>query len=82
LRKSLTEELKPKALKFLESVDVPACIGDVARHLGVSWSTARHLLLELVLEGKIECMKTSRSRIFKIKDCVQSRGGALVNGSH
>jgi len=67
LRKGLVEDLKPEAIKFLENITVPVCIGDVARHLGISWSTARQLMMELVLEGKIDRIETTRSSIFKIK---------------
>jgi DNA-binding transcriptional ArsR family regulator len=61
------EELKSKALDFLETSTIAVCVGDVAKHLDISWSTARHILMELLLEGKVECEKTTKSMIFKAK---------------
>lgn len=46
---------------------MPICIGDVAKHFGIAWSTARQILMELLLEGKAECEKTTKSMIFKAK---------------
>jgi Mn-dependent DtxR family transcriptional regulator len=67
LRGSLIEELKPKALEYLRNSRLAIGVGDVAKYLGVSWSTARQVLMELLVEGKIECEKTTKSRIFRIK---------------
>lgn len=67
MRRSMAEELKPKALKFLENAEIPVGVGDVAHALNVSWSTARQVLMELLIEGRVKCQKTAKSRIFRIK---------------
>jgi len=67
LRKGIVQELKSQALQILENSDMPICIGDVAKHFGIAWSTARQILMELLLEGKAECEKTTKSMIFKAK---------------
>lgn len=67
LNESITEKLKPKALQFLKDVSMAVGVGDIAKHLGVSWSTARQILMELALEGKVECEKTTNSKIFRIQ---------------
>jgi len=68
MRLSLVEQLKPKALEFLKSSSIPVGIGDVAKYLNVSWSTGRQVLMELMLEDKVECQKTTKSRIFRLKE--------------
>ena len=67
MNQSMTEELKPKALEYLKSATMPVGVGDVAKHLNVSWSTARQVLMELLIDSKVECEKTTKSRIFRIK---------------
>lgn len=67
MRERLIEELKPKALEFLKNTMIAVGVGDVARYLGVSWSTSRQVLMELLVEGKVECEKTTKARIFRIK---------------
>lgn len=67
MRPSLTEELKPKALDFIQDSSIAVCVGDVAKHLGISWSTARQILMELLVEGKAECERTTNARIFRRK---------------
>ncbi|MCD6241262.1 hypothetical protein J7K27_07080 [Candidatus Bathyarchaeota archaeon] len=64
MRKRLTQELKPDALKFIEDHSTPICITDLAKHLGVSWSTARQILMELLLEGEVDCQRTTTSSFF------------------
>ena len=71
MRANLVQELKPKAIEFLQASDVAVGVGDVARHLDVSWSTARQLLMELLVEGKAECEKTTNAMIFRQKSDVR-----------
>lgn len=52
MRASLTQKLKPEAIEFLQANDMAVGVGDVARHLDVSLSTVRQLLMELLVEGK------------------------------
>ena len=32
----------------------------------LSWATAREVMMEMALEGKIECEKTTKPRIFRV----------------
>jgi predicted ArsR family transcriptional regulator len=72
LNESITEKLRPKALEFLRNSGMPVGVGDVAKHLKVSWSTGRQVLNELMLDGEVEYEKTTKSKIFRIKK--QKRG--------
>jgi len=65
--RSRVEELKPKALRLVQESPLPISIGDVARHLQCSWSTARQILMELVIEGKVTAEKTTKSFIFRAR---------------
>jgi DNA-binding transcriptional ArsR family regulator len=67
-RLSLVEELKIEALKILKESEVPLCVGDVAKRLGVTWSTARAILLTLEAEGLVKSLKTSKSKIYFAKE--------------
>ena len=51
-------------LKLLEKTSMPFSIKYVARHLNVGWGTARAMLLELVVDGKVAGQKTTKSWIF------------------
>lgn len=62
--KSLVEKLKPEALKIVEKSHIPIGVTDVAKKLDVSWTTARQILTELVAEGKIQTLKTAKSRVY------------------
>jgi len=66
--KSILEESKPKAFDIVKTSSMPIGVGDVAKKLGVSWTTARQVLTELVAEGKIRCLKTAKSRVYFVKD--------------
>ena len=57
-------ELKQTTLGLLKAAKVPVSIGYVADELHIAWGTARALLLELTLEGKVEGLKTLKSWIF------------------
>lgn len=67
MRLSLVQDLKPKAVEFMENTTVAVGVSDVAKHLGVAWSTVRQILFELMLEGKVDCEKTTNSRIFRAR---------------
>ena len=67
MRKSLIDELKPKALLFIKKATTAVAIGDVAKTVNTSWSTARQILMELTLENKIELETTSNAKIFRPK---------------
>jgi len=57
-------ELQTQLLKLLKKTRIPVSIEYVARHLNVGWGTARAMLLELVVSGKVAGQKTTKSWIF------------------
>jgi len=57
-------EYEKKLVLLLKTVKNPVSIDFVAFNLRLSWVTARALLFTLALEGKLKCMKTSKSWIF------------------
>ena len=59
-------EIQTQLLKLLEKTSMPVSIEYVARHLNVGWGTARAMLLELALSGKVAGQKTTKSWIFWI----------------
>jgi len=67
----LVEELKEEALKILRESDIPLGVGDVAKRLDVSWTTARAILLTLEAEGKVSSLKTSKSKVYFARKKVQ-----------
>jgi len=67
-RISLVDELKEEALKVIREAAIPLGVGDVARRLNVSWTTARAILLTLEAEGKVASLKTSKSKVYFTKD--------------
>ena len=56
--------LMDRALEVVEKAGKPVSIDYVAYHLGISWHTARALLLELVARGKLRMIDTTKSYIF------------------
>jgi DNA-binding IclR family transcriptional regulator len=65
---SLVDELKPEALRILRESEIPLGIGDIAKKLDVSWSTARVILLTLEAEGLVKSLKTAKSRVYFIEE--------------
>ena len=59
--------MKPVAVDFLNQQKKNVNVGDLARKLDVSWVTSRQLLMELLLEGYIECDKTSNGWLCRRK---------------
>jgi len=52
------KEFQRRALRAVRKAEVPVTIDYVASKLSVSWSTARTILLELALSGKVVAEKT------------------------
>lgn len=59
------EELKAKALGLVQANRLAVSVEFVAKKLGVSWGTARNLLLELALDGKVAAEKTTKAWVFR-----------------
>lgn len=64
---SKVRELKEESEKIAQTLQGYFTINDLAKKLEVSWPTARQILMELLLEGKIEADKTPKSWIFKAR---------------
>jgi predicted ArsR family transcriptional regulator len=66
------ERLRQKAIDIV-SVGMPVSIDYVAHRLGVGWNTAKAILLELALAGKLEAEKTTKSWIFRTKPEIENK---------
>jgi len=75
-RQNLVEELKNEALKILKATEMPLGVGDIAKKLDVSWTTARAILLTLEAEGDLSSLKTSKSKVYFVKVKMQEIFGA------
>lgn len=64
MRKIKEEGVEEKVLKLLKDANMPVSVDFIAHNLGISWNTARSLLLEMALKGVIKAKKTSKSWIF------------------
>jgi predicted ArsR family transcriptional regulator len=53
-----------RALELVKKAGKPVSIDYVAYHLGVSWHTARTYLFELVAQGKLKAIVTTRGYVF------------------
>jgi predicted transcriptional regulator len=62
--KAERHKLMAKVLEIVEKAGKPVSIDYVAYHLGVSWHTARALLLELTAQGKLKAIDTTKSYVF------------------
>lgn len=56
--------MEEAVLKLLDNAPLPVSIEFVAKKLGISWVTARGLLLSLALKGRIKALKTSKFWVF------------------
>lgn len=68
-------DIEKKVLNILREANMPASVDYVANHLKISWGTARAILLDLALEGKIRAEKTTKSLIFSVSKEDEARGG-------
>ena len=61
-------EVERKALEHIREAGMPVSVDYVARSLGVSWQTARTILLYLVIKGKLKMMDTTKGPVFIIEE--------------
>jgi predicted ArsR family transcriptional regulator len=68
MRTSLFEDYKvvDSIIALLLKTSMPVSVDFVAKNLGLSWSTARAILMQLCLEGRLKATKTTKSWIFSI----------------
>ena len=60
-------EVEAKALELIREAGMPVSIDYVARSLGVSWQTARTILLYLVIKGKLKMIDTTKGPVFILR---------------
>jgi len=51
---------------LLRETDMPVSVDFVAHNLNIGWGTARAMLLNLAIQGRIKMEKTTKSLIFSI----------------
>jgi len=61
------KDLESQIVKLLEETPIPASIDFVAQHFNLAWGTARAILLNLVIDGRVQTQKTTKSLIFWVK---------------
>jgi predicted ArsR family transcriptional regulator len=59
-----TEE---KIIDLLKETEIPCSIDFVAHNIGIAWGTARAILLNLVIDGRVQTQKTTKSLIFYLE---------------
>lgn len=60
------ENNEKKVLEVLRQAEMPCSCDYIAFHVGVSWPTARSLLLNMVIKNLITMEKTTKSAIFRL----------------
>ena len=66
------EKLKKEIREYIKTLREPFSVNDIAKRFEISWNTARTILLELALEGKVELLKTTKSYVFIPKEVIKS----------
>ncbi len=59
--------IQESVIKLLKETGMPVSVDFVARKLGVGWGTARAILLDLAVQGRIRMVKTTKSLIFSTR---------------
>jgi len=58
------EKLIEQIINLVRQTNIPVSIDFVAKNLGLNWSSARALLMQLSLEGLLKATKTTKGWIF------------------
>jgi len=61
-------DVQNSVLNLLRKTNMPVDVEFVAQKLGIGWGTARAILLNLVVEGKVYMEKTTKSFIFSLNE--------------
>jgi len=59
-------KLEEQIIELLKKTEIPCSIDFVAHNVEIAWGTARAILLNLVILGKVQTQKTTKSFIFWI----------------
>ena len=63
-RREIEKKLKEEIREYIRELREPFSVNDIAKKFNISWNTARTILLELVIEGEIVALKTTKSYVF------------------
>lgn len=58
------EDLARQVVDFLAGTAIPCSVDHVAEHFALSWGTARAILLNLAIQGRLKQQKTTSGLIF------------------
>jgi predicted ArsR family transcriptional regulator len=59
-------KFREKTIQVLKQSELPDDVDHVAQKLGVGWATARAILLDLALEGRVQVVRTRRGTLFTV----------------
>ena len=68
-------DIQNNVMSLLQETKMPVSIEFVAQKLSIGWGTARAILLNLAIQGKIRMQKTTKSLIFSIEKKDGSQSG-------
>lgn len=60
-------KIESEVIRVLEKTPIPCSVEYIAQNLNLAWGTARAILLDLTVKGKIKSQKTTKSLIFWIE---------------
>ena len=61
------KDFEEQIIKLLQETPMPCAIEYVAQHFKIAWGTARAILLNLVIDGRVQTQKTTKSLIFWVE---------------
>jgi hypothetical protein len=62
------KEIESKIVKLIDQTRQPVSTDFVAHNLEIGWGTARGILLNMALKGKIKALKTTKSFVFMLPE--------------
>ena len=60
-------DIQNHVVDLMAETDMPVSVEFVAQSLSMGWGTARAILLNLAVQGRIKVEKTTKSLIFSLK---------------
>lgn len=66
-------DIQKNVVDLLRETKIPVSVEFVAQKLNIGWGTARAILLNLAVQGKIRVQKTTKSMIFSAYKEADSR---------
>ena len=67
MQKFNNPKLEKEIIELLKETKIPSSIDYVAQHFNLAWGTARAILLNLAVCGKVRAQKTTKSLIFWVE---------------